>query len=275
MNKKNDKQNISIILRCSNDLRVFDCLDSIDVVCDIVVAMTPNQEIQEELELRNVRYVLSPVGNPAKTTLSALPHLKFQNVLLVDSDCVFKRGAISRLIELFKDADIVRPRIYFVHNDFSSYLTHLCREYVNTYNDFVYEPGLLIDLTTVLPEIGGYLFSELAPFTPDGEFDYRLRQQSKLRITVDNEISLEHDALSFSKHIYSNWRYGCSDAARQQLLGQQTLKFYFKGMPRRTIKAFSYPIGTFPLVLINDLVYFAALLWNLLKGKLKADSKYR
>ena len=113
---KNDKQHMSIVLRCSNDLRVFDCLDSIDVECDIVVAMTPNQEIQKKLELREVRYVLSPVGNPAKTTLSTLPHLKFQNVLLVDSDCVFKREAISRLINLHRDADIVRPRIHFLHN---------------------------------------------------------------------------------------------------------------------------------------------------------------
>ncbi len=260
------KQNvISIILRCSNDLRVFDCLDSIDVACDIVVAMTPNKEIQQKLELRNIRYILSPIGNPAKTTLSALPYIKYQNILLVDSDCVFSAGAINRLIDLHKNSDIVRPRIHFVYNNFYSYLTHLCREYVNTYNNFVYEPGLLINLNTVLPEIGGYLFSELAPFTPDGELDYRLRQQSKLKIATDIEITLKHDALTFSKHLFSNWRYGYSDASRQKFLKQKTLKFYLKGLPYRTAKSFSYPIGTFPIVLFNDIVYIIGFMWYFLK----------
>lgn len=161
---------VNVLIRCSDDHRFSACLDSIDEQCEVVAGLTPNDAIEKIAKGRGVRYSLSPRGNPAATTLAALPMCSYERVLLADSDCVFLPGAIARMKSLAETADIVRPTVLFKHVNRSSYATALARTFQYTYCGFVYEPGLLVNLSTTLPAIGGYLFSHHAPFTPDGEF---------------------------------------------------------------------------------------------------------
>lgn len=254
---------LSILIRCSDDDRVFKCIDSIDHPGDIVVSITPNPSIESRLAKRGVRFALSPKGNPAVTTMEGLRLCRNPRVLLLDSDCVLRSGSISRLLCLSKSADIVRSRIHFDAPNLSSGATALAREFQYTYCGFVYEPGLLLDLDSVLPRVGGYLFSKHAPFTPDGEFDYRVRG-SGLRIATDHEVTLDHAALSFFAHLKSYWRYGMSEASRMAHLNQRVLADVVRGLPERyrSVLDNRYRVGTFATIVVSDAVYLASMIYH-------------
>lgn len=270
---------LSILVRCSDDMRLIRCLDSIDVLCQVVVTMTPNPEIQKQLEMRGIIYALSPKGNPAATTIAGLKSCHYSNVLLIDCDCIFIPGSIKRMYTLAQSADIVRPNIEFEATDLSSYATRLARDFQYTYFGFVYEPGLLLKLDRVLPLVGGYLFTPFAPFTPDGELDYRLRQFEtikKLKIATDCERTLIHAALSFNKHLRSYWRYGFSEASRIMYLQQPVFFNVIAGMAYRYRIAWSrkYPFPTGILIAICDLCYITSMLIHLLVFNIRKNQKY-
>lgn len=257
---------LTILLRCSDDLRFERCLDSIDVACPVIAALTPNPTLEAIARRRRVPYALSPRGNPAATTLSALPLCPTSRVLLVDSDCVFLPGAIVRMAALAQTAAIVRPTVQFAHVDMSSYATAIARDFQYTYCGFVYEPGLLVDLDQVLPQVGNMLFSPYAPFTPDGELDYRVRQ-CVLPIATDPQPTLVHDVLSFAGHLRSYWRYGGSEICRMQHLKQPVLTDYLQGVPARYRSALSkaYPIGTTSVIAISDTFYLLSMLYHVFR----------
>jgi hypothetical protein len=221
---------LTVLVRCSDDFRVFDLLGSIDFDCiDIIVGLTPNPEIEQRLKEMMINYAISPKGNIAKTTLNALKLVKTSKVLLVDSDCVFLPNSIQRLFLLAKeDVDIVSPIVIFEATDFSSYLTKIQRTFQYDFCKYIYEPGLLINLDLLLPKVGNYLFSEFAPFTPDGELDFRIRNYGKeIVIARDTKPTLLHRALSFTGNLKANWRYGYSDAIATKRLHHNILQDFF------------------------------------------------
>ncbi|MBD3562407.1 hypothetical protein H6S82_26730 [Planktothrix sp. FACHB-1355] len=241
--------------------------------------MTPNLELQKELESRGITYALSPKGNPAATTLAGIKHCYYSKVLLIDCDCIFLPGAIKRMYTLAQSADIVRPNIEFEATDLSSYATRLARDFQYTYFGFIYEPGLLLNLNRILPLIGGYLFTPFAPFTPDGELDYRLRQfeiSKDLKIVTDSDRTLIHAALSFSKHLHSYWRYGFSEASRMVYLEQPVFMNFVAGIAYRYWMAWShkYPFSTGILIAICDLCYIISILVHLLLFILRRNQKH-
>ncbi len=216
------------------------------------------------MEARRIPYALSPKGNPAATTLAGLSHCIHRKVLLIDCDCTFEPGAIERIYLLAKSADIVRPTVDFEALDWSSYATQLARHFQYTYRGFVYEPGLLLRLDRLLPYIGGYLFTPFAPYTPDGELDYRIRQIQQhimLNIVTDPKPTLVHASLGFSRHLRSYWRYGLSEASRMIYLRQPVLSEVIGGLAYRYRMAWSrkYRFPTGILIMISDLVYICSI----------------
>lgn len=207
-------QKLSILIRCSDDFRIFDLIKSIDFPVEVVISITPNQLIEQELKNKDIKYIITPKGNPAYTTIKGLELCQNDCVLLMDSDCVFYPETIKRYLEYLENgAEIIRPNITFEATNFSSYLTKIAREFQYSFCGLIYEPGLLINRKAVLPHIGNYLFSKHAPFTPDGELDYRIRASNqKFQIITDEHPSIMHKSLSFSKHLYSYKRYGISEA---------------------------------------------------------------
>lgn len=266
---------LSVLIRCSDDWRLFDCLKSIDAKCDVVVSLTPNKEIEAETTRLGYKFALSEKGNPAATTLAALPLLKNERVLLIDSDCVFFPGSLERLEKISRNCDIVRPKIEFESVDFSSNLTALAREFQYEYCGFVYEPGLVINIKNALPKIGGYLFSKFAPFTPDGELDYRIRnlgETEKPNIETDSMKTIRHAALPFGKHLFSYYRYGMSEVSRMRNLKQQVFWGIVKGLGLRYRKLVdgSYPLLTLPAIMAGDIVYFFSIGWHTIKETVRS-----
>ena len=269
---------LTIIVRCSRDPRVIDCLDSIDSDCEIVGALTPDGGIERAFRERRIPAAVTRRGNPAATTNAALSLVSTPNVLLVDSDCRFLPGAIDRMRRLAESAEIVCPSIDFRADGVWSRGTAICRHFQYTYRGYVYEPGLLLRLDRVLPTIGGYLFDAHAPFTPDGELDYRLRTSgalSRLRVATDPQTTLQHAPLSFAGHLGSYWRYGASDASRTAFLNQHVLRDFVSGLPQRYAAARSaaYHAATPPLIAICDAVYVLSMAVNHLRAGVRADAE--
>ncbi|HEX8197566.1 MAG TPA: glycosyltransferase [Pyrinomonadaceae bacterium] len=270
--KLQSENELTILVRCSDDFRVFDLLRSIDYKgADLIVCLTPNFQIQSILKDSGINYVVSPKGNFARTTLSGLEVIKTSKVLLVDSDCEFFPNSIQRLSSLaMRNVDIVCPNVVFESKSPSSFLTNLQRTFQYESCGYVYEPGLLINLKTLLPKVGGYLFSEYAPFTPDGELDFRIRHSEyKITIVRDNEATLLHKSLKFTDNIKSNWRYGYSDALVTEKLQQDMLKD-FTSMLKSKYKSFLSFKYHFLTVLVSvscDFIYLISLLWHIRKIK--------
>lgn len=269
---------LSIIVRCSGDPRVIACLDSIDSDCEIVGALTPDRGIERTFKKRRIPFAVTRRGNPAATTNAALSLISTRNVLLVDSDCRFLPGAIDRMRTLAESAEIVRASIDFGADGVSSRSTAICRHFQYTYRSYVYEPGLLLRLDRVLPMVGGYLFDAHAPFTPDGELDYRLRTSgalSRLRVVTDPHTTLQHAPLSFARHLRSYWRYGASEASRMTYLNQQVLSDFVSGLPQRYAAARSaaYHFATPPLIAICDGLYVVSMAVNRLRAGTRAHAK--
>jgi hypothetical protein len=116
----------------------------------------------------------------------------------------------------------------------------------------------------VLPKVDGYLFSPFAPYTPDGELDYRIRRRRDIMIATDEAVTLVHASLSFGRHLYSYWRYGYSEAVRMRRLRQPVLKRVVAGLPLRYRQLCSgnYPLLTLPVILLSDIVYFTSMVFN-------------
>lgn len=251
----------SIVIRCSDDFRLFNLLSQINTKeYQVLIGLTPNSLIEQKLETLGIKYVLSKKGNTAITTNKVLPYVVCDNVLLLDSDCLLFPDTLNRFYELIKlnRPDFIRPNIDFEVNNFSSYLTKVQRCFQYNAFDFVYEPCLLVNLKSALPKIGGYLFSDFAPFTPDGELDYRIKNsKSKFLILKDQKKSIKHLALDFRRNLKSHWRYGKSEAITLQNTGVNMMSSFFSRLHERYSKTFSlrYSILTLPAVLICDIVY--------------------
>ena len=48
--------NLSVVIKCSDDEKIWRCIGSIDEKVEIVVSLTPNIEIQEKLNKLKIKY---------------------------------------------------------------------------------------------------------------------------------------------------------------------------------------------------------------------------
>jgi hypothetical protein len=268
------KYRFAIVIRCSDDSRLFDLLNAIDTnLYEVIVSITPNMVIEAKLNNYKVKYCVTPKGNTARNSIEGIKLSTCDRVLLLDSDCLLFEGTLNRYYEFIckENPDFIRPCIFFDANNFSSYLTKLQRTFQYTFFDYVYEPGLLVNLSSTLPKLGGYLFSEYAIYTPDGELDYRIRNsKNKFSIISDNSPSILHYSLDFSKNIKSHWRYGASEANVLFYEKTNVIKNFFKGISVRYMRAlsFRYPFPTTVVVFICDIVYIGSFIYHFIKLKI-------
>lgn len=271
------KYKYSIIIRCSDDFRVFALLGQIDPsIYQIIVSITPNTSIETQLKSMALKYIISAKGNTAVTTNRALPLVECDYVLLLDSDCLLYPETLNRYHELIQGVspDFIKPNIDFEAKGISSYLTKLQRTFQYKAFDFLYEPCLLVNLKNVLPNVGGYLFSDFALFTPDGELDFRVKKSSFVfKIIQDEYPSILHYSLSFFKNLKSHWRYGMSEANVLKYTGRNVIKSFFANVIQRYSKALSlkYPFLTGGCVFICDCIYITSFFLHYYKLKNQAD----
>ena len=101
--------NISILIPVSNDLKIIEALKSIDEKVQVVVSLNkPSQEILKLVKniqkkrfpaLKNLDIVFCKIDykSIAGAYNNGIKTAKYDNILLMDSDCIFEKGTIKKL----------------------------------------------------------------------------------------------------------------------------------------------------------------------------------
>lgn len=198
---------ISIVIRCGDDRRVFDCINSIDEDVEILVALSENKALQKELEERHIKYCITPRHNLSQTSNIGISHASYDKVILTDSDTLFDPGCICELYHSLDQYRIARARITFEtdNSKFTSRLVSEARDYVNSL-PLVYTPGIAFH-KDINVDIGGFMFNDLVPYAVDADLSYRL---SKTGISVKfiDSVGIRHKAESILHDLRAAFRIG-------------------------------------------------------------------
>jgi|GEM_PF-4265904 len=192
---------ITVLIRCSNDYRVLDCIASIKLTSPkspIIVSMTPNKKLLKSIISNGVSCCVVPRYNAAITNNKGLKLVKTKKVIVTDADTVFEKEAINLLDKALEKYDVVKPRLVFRSEANSSYFSPVAnlRTFFNDNSQKMYIPGLAFNLN-VKSKIGGYYFDERIAWGEDSDFSDRV-EKSKLRTKVIKKAILYHPSVDMS-----------------------------------------------------------------------------
>ncbi len=198
---------LSVVIRCGDDWRVFDCIESIDEPVEIIVALSENPDLQKELESRAIRYCVTPRRNLSLTSNMGIENASFEKVVITDSDTVFEPGCIRDLYHTLDEYPIVRARLRFAsgQSGIMSRIVAEARDYVNSLR-LVYTPGVAIK-KDVVADLGGFVFNDIVPYAVDADLNYRI-QASKTRVKFADKAVLNHCAESYRHDLKAAYRIG-------------------------------------------------------------------
>ena len=198
---------LSVVIRCGDDDRIFDCIQSVDEDVDIIVSTSENPRFQSKLESRGINYCLSPRGNLSKVSNIGFENAIHDRVIITDSDTTFEKGSIKEIYLALDDFEVVRAKLKFRSNKdniFSKTVAE-ARDYVNSL-PLVYTPGVGVK-RRIKSKIGGYLFNDPVPFAVDADLDYRIKHAKIPVKYLDNAI-LYHDVENIRHDMKAAYRIG-------------------------------------------------------------------
>jgi hypothetical protein len=183
---------ISILIRCSDDYRVLDCIASIKSTSPkspIIVSMTPNKRLQESIISVGVTYCIVPKHNAAITNNKGLELVKTDKVIITDADTLFEKEAINLLDKALGKYDVVKPRLVFRPETNFSYFSPVAnlRTFFNDNDKKMYIPGLAFNLS-IKSKIGGYFFDEQIPWGEDSDFSDRVERRGLKTKVIEASI---------------------------------------------------------------------------------------
>ena len=92
---QNNKLPISIIIPCADDLRVAQCIESIDENAEIIVVLNgPTEQIKNLVKKYFVKTFFLKERNLGMALNVGIKNASYNRVLLMDSDCVFFKNTI-------------------------------------------------------------------------------------------------------------------------------------------------------------------------------------
>lgn len=190
--EERDEMDMSIVIRCWDDDRVFRCVESVDEDVEVIVSTSSNPEFEEKLAAGGLTYCLAPRGNLSGVSNIGFASTKHDKVLITDSDTVFECGCIRRMHDALDEYGVVRAKLKFRHDagvPFSRVVAE-ARDFVNSM-PLVYTPGIAVR-KDILPEIGGFLFNDPVPFAVDADLNYRIRS-ARIPVQYLDDAVIYHD----------------------------------------------------------------------------------
>lgn len=216
---------LSVVIRCGDDERVFECIQSIDEDVEIIVSTSENPLFQSKLESKGIKYCLTPKRNLSKVSNIGVKNATYEKVIITDSDTVFEKGCIKEINLALEEYGVVRAKLKFLSSKdkrFSSIVAE-ARDYVNSL-PLVFTPGIGIK-KEIANEIGGFLFNDPVPYAVDADLDYRIKNANISVKYLDNAV-LYHDVESIRHDMKAAYRIGigCMTSAiflSKKIHGQQ------------------------------------------------------
>lgn len=264
---KNKKLPLSIIIPCADDVRIKNCIDSIDEDVEIIVVLNgPTIEVTKILEGYNVRKIEIKERNLSKSLNMGIEESTNQHVILIDSDCRFEKGAIRALFKNMMDNFIVKGKIVFLNNDFFSRVIAGVREYSyynppKPYNPFL---GIRKDVKNL---IGGYYFDETIHWTEDADLNTRLKK-AKIKVAYVFSARAFHAPVTLRQDLRSAFRYGIGKRIRVEKRKSIGAGTHFLKVFDVTLKK---GVGAGLYYLIWNCSYFFGYLFQIAANPYKVD----
>ncbi len=242
--KNNSKLPLSIVIPCADDIRIKHCLDSIDEKVEIVVVLNgATKEVINVVNSYDVKVVEIKERNLSKALNIGIEEARHPNIILIDSDCRFERGAIKKLFRGLQRHYIAKGRVIFESNNLLSKTIAKVREYVYYDPPKPYNPFLAIK-KSVKKLIGNYYFNEKIHWTEDADLNMRLK---KAGVEVNYVFSARvfHHPLGLKHDLRSAFRYGIGKRIRVENkvssgIGTHFLKILDVGIKKGFLAGFYY-----------------------------------
>ncbi|UUN29694.1 glycosyltransferase family 2 protein [Streptomyces sp. FIT100] len=209
----------SVVIALRDDLRIADCIASIDEDVEIVLALNGPSDAVLKLIADHPRPLtvteIDDVGNLGAAYNAGAAATDRQYLLLMDSDCVFAPGVVRAMVRAVLTAPVVKGQVVYGESDgVLSKLTARVREFDEGDYISALSPPLIYN-REIVGHIGGYHFDELIHWCEDREFDFRL-QLAGIPVVYLPEARIFHDAQHGFANMRSYFRYGVGEGIAQE-----------------------------------------------------------
>ncbi len=206
---------LTILIPVSDDIRIKRCIESIDEDVEIIIIFNfPSKEVKTIIKNLSEKYNLLTTEinerNLAKAynlgTVMALNN----NILLMDSDCIFEKNTIKKLQKGMDKNFLSKGRVIYQTSGFISRIIAGLRNYITVDRISAFSPPLIFS-KKIKKKIKGYYFYEKLCWIEDAEFNERV-QNAKVKISYDSSAVIYHDKLTLKEDLRSSYRYGTGRA---------------------------------------------------------------
>lgn len=209
----------SVVIALRDDLRIADCIESIDEDVEIVLALNGPSDAVKKLIAEHPRPLtiteIADVGNLGAAYNAGAAATDNQYLLLMDSDCVFAPGVVRMMVRAALTEPVVKGQVVYGESaGLLSKLTARVREFDEGDYISALSPPLIYN-RAIIDHIGGYHFDELIHWCEDREFDFRL-QLAGIPVVFLPEARIFHDAQHGFANMRSYFRYGVGEAVAQE-----------------------------------------------------------
>jgi glycosyltransferase involved in cell wall biosynthesis len=241
---KNKQLPLTIAIPCADDIRIRHCLDSIDEKAEVIVVLNgATEDVIDIVNNYDVRVIKIKTRNLPKALNVGIQKAKNLNVILMDSDCRFERGAIKKLLNGLREGYIAKGRVVFQSNGLISKTIAKVREYSYYDPPRPYNPFLAIR-KDVKPLIGNYYFDESIHWTEDADLNTRIKNAG-IRVSYVFSARVFHPPLTLKHDLRSAFRYGIGKRIRVEKgtsngIGTHFGKFFDIGLKKGILASFYY-----------------------------------
>lgn len=216
-----DRLNLSVIIPVSKDLKIRECLQSIDAIVEIIVVLNnfPSKEVIKIVEddKRCVPvYLDGPGCNLAKVFNIGISSAINEKIVLTNSDCLFTPGLLDNLCLKLDEYEIVKAQVAFSFDGYRQRLVSECRRLFHQVFDGgtkFFGPGLSFK-KTISQKIGGYFFDEVVAWGEDGELSIRLHKANLKFFILDEKI--KHGGESITHDLRIAFKIGKGNGAKDK-----------------------------------------------------------
>ncbi len=218
---------ISVVIPVSRDRRIFKCIESIDVNVEILVIL--NNEYDKYIEhklknMKNIKLCYLKEFNFSKIYNLGIKESKYEHIFFMDSDCVFKKGALLKLYGNLVSYPIVKGRVLFSYNNFIQKLIAKAREFTTSDVPNLFIPGVIFK-KDVFKTVG--LFNEKIKFASDAEMGNRIINMKIPWLFVPT-ANIIHAPLTIKEDLIRALRYGIGRSQKHQILNTYKSKSLFQ-----------------------------------------------
>lgn len=218
---------VSIVIPCADDIRIKNCLESIDEKVEIIVVLNgATNKVKKIVKKYNVKTVEIHERNLAKALNVGIAKSRNIKLIFMDSDCIFEKGAIRKLYKGLTNYGVAKGKVIFESNSFISRVIARVREYSYYDTPKPYNPFLGIN-KNIKKLIGNYFFDSNVHWTEDADLNTRLKE-TNIKINYVFDAKVFHPSLSLNHDLRSAFRYGIGKRIRVETGKANNVGTHFK-----------------------------------------------